>query len=77
MTADEYKKIDWKEVYGTELELFLNTGETHVLNTLCMFLTDYNVNSFFLWSANIRKSITSDNPIIKQRQARGYLTLQE
>lgn len=47
MTADEYKKIDWKEVYGTELELFLNTGETHVLNTLCMFMTDYNVNRFF------------------------------
>ena len=47
MTADEYKQIDWKEVYRTELELFLNTGETHVLNTLCMFLTDYNVNKFF------------------------------
>lgn len=48
MTADEYKQIDWKEVYRTELELFLNIGETQILNTLCMFLTDYNVNSFFL-----------------------------
>ena len=46
-TEESYSQIDWKQIYQKELGLFQESGETHVLNTLCFFLIDFNYARFF------------------------------
>ena len=52
---EAYLEIDWMSVYGIELEMFDEQGITHVLNTLCFFLLDYNTSNFFSMVARHRE----------------------
>ena len=44
---DEYDSIDWTIVFDKELEKYWKTDKVYVLNTLCLFVVDYNHSLFF------------------------------
>lgn len=47
INADEYDSIDWTLVFDKELEKYWKTDKVYVLNTLCLFVVDYNHSLFF------------------------------
>lgn len=46
-TRDDFLNTDWCEVFDCQREIYLAQSEVWVLNTICLFIIDYNPGEFF------------------------------